>query len=86
MTLSHSDLLCPALVTKTTVPLLTNAPSQEEATNGQTVVFTACSEYKRCIQPAGHFHAMRNLYFVHDGEQQPLVFTIGTDSVSQTRW
>jgi hypothetical protein len=84
--LDNPDLLCPAIVTKTSVPLLSNAPSEEEeSSDGQTVVLTACSEYKKFVHFAGHFDAMHNLHLVHDGEHQPMIFTILKNSVSQTR-
>ena len=73
----NSDLLCSPIITKTNVPLVTGSLSG----TSETLNVSACSELKKYALPVTHFDATQKLHFVLDGDQQPLLFTLGKDSV-----
>lgn len=77
--LTNPELITPAILHKTSVPFLT--PEASQSTNGQTINVSVCSEFKQYSIPATPIDGQHKLCITLDGDHQPMIFTVGNDSV-----
>jgi hypothetical protein len=73
---ARPDLITLALPYQTNIPLF-----PEDSSNSETINIAVASEFKDYSFPAAAIDASHKVVVTVDGDDEPMIFSIGTDSV-----